>query len=141
VALASSVAAEEGLPAEFQELNLYADSEVNDTGRWVASHLTPSVVYARFLVHALENDGRQNLWRLTREMLRGGGRAYLEFRVAVTRHVFGEHYRQFVEPAVVVEEIEQYGGHVEHTEVGHGLAVYQDEDPLVCRLMASWSQA
>jgi hypothetical protein len=89
-------------------------------------------------VHALEDDGRQNLWRLVRLLLQGGGRAYLEFRVTETDHVFGEHFRHFVSPEVVMEEIARNGGRIEHHEVSTGLAVYKDEDPLVCRIVATW---
>jgi SAM-dependent methyltransferase len=136
--LAASLAEEEGVDTRFARVNLYHPEEVQELGTKLVADLAPRVVYARFFVHALEDDGRRNLWRLTRDLLRGGGRTYLEFRVGSTRHEFGEHFRHFVSPEVVAEEIEEHGGRVEHNEVGHGLAVYKHEDPPVCRLVAAW---
>jgi hypothetical protein len=52
--------------------------------------------------------------------------------------VFGEHYRNYLEPQVVMDEVEALGGTVVHSEEGHGLAVYRDEDPHVCRLVVQW---
>lgn len=139
VELASSHARDEGLSAGFEQLNLYHDDELEKMGSRIAETVRPAVLYARFFVHALEDDARQNLWRLARLLLPRGGRVYLEFRVAETQHAFGEHYRHFVAPGVVEEEIVAQGGTVDHLEVGNGMAVYQDEDPRVCRVIAFWS--
>ncbi len=139
VRLASGHAEREELDARFQTLNLYHPDEIAEVGAKIAADLAPRVVYARFFVHALEDDGRQNLWRLARDLLIDGGRLYLEFRVQGTEHEFGEHYRQFVPPDVVAAELQAHGAVVDHLEVGTGLAVYKTEDPPVCRLVASWS--
>ena len=138
VELASSHADEEGLNARFEQLNLYHDDELSDLGGRVAQTLRPEVLYARFFVHALEDDARLNLWRLAGILLPRGGRVYLEFRVSETQHFFGEHYRHFVPPEVVESEIVAAGGTVESQEVGHGMAVYKNEDPRVCRIVAAW---
>jgi SAM-dependent methyltransferase len=137
--LATTIAEQRGLDAAFQRLDVYHADEAAELGRKLATELAPRVVYARFFVHALEDDGRRHLWQLTRELLADGGALYLEFRVERTEHEFGEHYRRFVAPEVVVAEIEEHGGTLEHQEVGTGLAVYKHEDPRVCRLAASWS--
>lgn len=139
VRLASALAEQEGVDASFTRVNLYHPEEVDELAAKLAADLSPRVVYARFFVHALEDDGRQNLWRLTRDLLTQGGRTYLEFRVGSTEHEFGEHYRHFVAPEVVAEEIEAHGGRIEHQQVGTGLAVYKHEDPPVCRMVAAWS--
>jgi hypothetical protein len=100
------------------------------------------VVYARFLVHALEDPGRLNLWRFAETALATGGKLYLEFRTGEDEnqpHVFGEHFRRYLAPDVVVGEVAERGGRIEHREEGHGLAVYKDEDPHVCRLAVTWS--
>lgn len=94
-------------------------------------------------MHALEDEGRHHLWRLARMALRAGGRLYLEFRTgkdAKAEHAFGEHFRRFLNPDTVVDEIESSGGHIEHREEGHGYAVYKNEDPHVCRLVARWQK-
>lgn len=138
VALAAEAARRQGADARFTQLDLYHPDEVATAADKIARELAPNAVYARFFVHALEDDGRRNLWRLARTALGSGGRLYLEFRVAETEHEFGEHYRHFVAPDVVAAEISAEGGRVEHQEVGYGLAVYKAEDPKVARMVASW---
>jgi hypothetical protein len=123
--------------ATFRRLNLYDLRQMLTAGALLAREADADAVYARFLVHSLEHDGRQNLWRFSRSVLsRAQGRIYLEFRTEATDHVFGEHYRQFVEPGVVCAELESYGFCIEHCEDRHGLAVHRNEDPRVCRIIA-----
>ncbi len=136
-------AKDEGLPARFQTFNLYDMRQVLAMGGDLAHRDVPPVLYGRFLIHALEDNGRHNLWRLASMCLRRGGRFYLEFRTGLDagkEHEFGEHFRKYLEPEVVVAEIEARGGHIEHQEAGHGLAVYKNEDPHVCRLVATWKR-
>jgi SAM-dependent methyltransferase len=139
VRLAAAHADQQELDTSFAQLDLYESDDVDDLGAKLATEVAPRLVYARFLVHALEDDGRRNLWRLTRALLPSGGRLYLEFRVRHTEHEFGEHYRRFVPAEAVAAELVEHGALVEHREVATGLAVYKHEDPLVCRLAASWS--
>ncbi len=137
VEYARAWAASEGLGAEFRALNLYDMRDVLVSGASLARQRFDAV-YARFLVHALEAEGRQNLWLVARSALRPArGRLYLEFRTEATRHEYGEHFRQFVQPATVVAELEHHGFEIEHCENGHGLAVHKDEDPRVCRIVAN----
>jgi SAM-dependent methyltransferase len=138
---AADTAAREDLPARFQTFNLYDVRQVLATGGQLAHRDTPPVLYGRFLIHALEDTGRHNLWRLASMCLRRGGRFYVEFRTGLdagAEHEFGEHFRKYLDPDVVVAEIEAAGGLIEHREAAHGLAVYKNEDPHVCRLVASW---
>lgn len=141
VALAEDAAEAEKLPASFKVFDLYDLRQVLTMGARLARRERPHTLYGRFLLHALEDDGRDNLWRLAELALRDDDRLYLEFRTdkdAEAPHAFGEHFRRFLNPDVVVDEIEARGGHVEHREEGHGLAVYRDEDPHVCRLVVRW---
>lgn len=117
--------------------NLYDLRQMLSAGALLGPSLEIDAVYARFLVHALEDEGRQNLWRLSRSVLaHTRGRIYLEFRTEPTHHEFGEHYRKFVHPEQVVSELTSYGFRVEHLEDRHGLAVHKGEDPRVCRIIA-----
>lgn len=139
VALAARRASAAGLTAAFDLLDLYDDEQVTARAAQIAAPATS--VYARFLVHAVEDTGRANLLALAATVCAGGSRSYLEFRTgkdAEARHVFGEHFRRFLDPSVVVDEAEQLGGTVVHHEEGHGLAVYGDEDPHVARLVVAW---
>lgn len=137
VAFAEARAAERGVDASFRRLNLYDLRQMLSAGALLAHDRATDAVYARFLVHALEDEGRQNLWRFCRQVLRGTrGRVFLEFRTESTQHAFGEHFRKFVQPETVAEELTAQGFGVEHCENRHGLAVHKDEDPRVCRLVA-----
>ncbi len=137
VSFAAHRARELGHEVDFRRLNLYDLRQVLVVGALLARDRRLDGVYARFLVHALEEDGRQNLWRLARSALAPTrGRLYLEFRTEATQHEFGEHFREFVQPEVVETELAHHGFRVEHAENRHGLAVHRNEDPQVCRMIA-----
>jgi SAM-dependent methyltransferase len=137
VTFAEQRARELDCPVEFRRLNLYDLRELLVVGALLARERSVDGVYARFLVHALEEDGRHNLWRLARSVLAPTrGRLFLEFRTEATEHEFGEHFREFVQPEVVADELARHGFAVEHTENRHGLAVHRQEDPRVCRMIA-----
>jgi SAM-dependent methyltransferase len=136
-------AARRSLPATFEVLNFYDTRAVLTLGAQLARTEVPADLYARFLLHALEPAGVTNLLRLASMSLRRGGRLFLEFRTHKDRHrphAFGEHRRNYLRPAQVVAEIERLGGSIVHREEGTGLAPFQDEDPHVCRLVATWSR-
>jgi SAM-dependent methyltransferase len=125
----------------FAQLDLYDPDAVTRTAAELSAR-RPLAVYARFLVHAVEADGRHGLWDLARHASGAGtGRLFLEFRTgkdAHLPHAFGEHFRNYLDPHVVVEEVEALGGTVVHYEEGHGLAPYRDEDPHVSRIAVQW---
>ncbi|MGH3332485.1 MAG: class I SAM-dependent methyltransferase [Nocardioidaceae bacterium] len=134
---AAERAKEQGRDTTFRKLNLYDLRRSLTVGALLARERSTDAVYARFVVHALESDGRNNLWRFSRAVLRRTrGRLYLEFRTEATEHEFGEHFRQFVQPEVVCGELESYGFAIEHCEDRYGLAVHKNEDPRVCRIIA-----
>lgn len=141
VALARSHAAETGNTAKFAVLNLLDIREVLSLGGAISHESEPIDVYGRFLVHALTDDGRASPWRLGSMALRRGGRMYLEFRTGSPQDLtyeFGSHYRTYKQPEEITAEIVASGGRVEYHEEGYGMAIYKDEDPYVCRLVASW---
>lgn len=140
IALASRRAEQQQVPARFEELDLYDDDAVRGAaGRCAGAG--PTTVYARFLVHAIEDGGRANLFAFACDAA-AGGLFYLEFRTgkdAGRKHVFGEHFRLLLDGQQVVDELEALGAEVLLHEEGHGLAVYRDEDPHVARLVVRWS--
>lgn len=145
VSQARSLARKRGVRAQFDKFNLYDTRHVLALGGLLAHEPEPVHLYGRFLLHALTKLGVSNLWLLARTCLRRGGRLYLEFLAPdpagePSEHVFEEHFRNPLDPAAVTRQIEASGGRVEHTEVGRGLAVFQNEDPYICRMVASWSR-
>jgi len=137
VDMANAIAAERSLPAEFRVGNLYdVDDVAQVVGDVAAQH--PDV-YARFLLHSLEADGRKNLFALLAGLLgENGGRAYLEFRTdadAELPHVLEDHYRAYLPMSEVIALAEQAGLRSVYDLTGRGLAPYRDEDPVVGRLV------
>jgi len=139
---ARALAAEHALPATFEGLDLYDAQAVSVVAEQLG-RVDGLVVYGRFLIHSLEDEGRGNLLDLASKSLAHGGELLLEFRTgqdATARHVFGDdHFRIYLDPQVVIDEIVARGGRITHVEAGHGLAVYRTEDPHVARLAARWA--
>lgn len=95
-------------------------------------------LYARFFLHAIDDEARENFWVLARALTRGGGTVWLEFRTdrdADRPHEFRSHYRNYLALSQVVAEIGEAGMQVHHVEEGTGLAPFRDEDPVVARLV------
>lgn len=127
--------------ASFAQLNLSSLSETLVAGARAAHGSAPCTVYGRFLLHALPDDARENFWRFTSMALSGGGRCYVEFRTERDRNTpkaFGEHFRRFLDPDLVVAEAARHGGVVVHREQGRGRAKFEKENPHVCRLVLEW---
>ncbi len=134
--------APDSLPLSFQVINLYDAREVLTLGVRLSRLDTPADLYARFVLHALEDLGRENLWRLASMGLRSGGHLFLEFRTHQDRgrpHVFQQAGRRYLHPTAVAAEIEANGGRVVHQEAGTGLAPFRSEDPHVARIVATWA--
>ncbi|MGY1849653.1 MULTISPECIES: class I SAM-dependent methyltransferase [unclassified Blastococcus] len=94
-------------------------------------------LYARFLVHAITDDARANLWTLLVQVVSAGGQGWLEFRTdkdAAAEKVFGEHYRQYLPVAQVADELADRGLRVLEQVESQGLAPHKGEDPWVARL-------
>lgn len=94
-------------------------------------------LYARFLVHAITDEARGNLWTLLARVVEAGGQGWLEFRTdkdAAAQKVFGEHYRQYLPVDQVAGELAGRGLRVLEQIESQGLAPHRDEDPWVARL-------
>ncbi len=135
-------AARRDLPVSFDVVNLYDVREVLALGTRLAREEEPVDLYARFTMHTLNYQGRRNVLRLASMSLRSGGLLFLEFRTPRDRartHVFGEHTRRYLKPSTVISQIQAAGGRVVFRTDGTGLAPYRDEDPHVCRIVATWA--
>jgi hypothetical protein len=137
VAHANEAAA--GLDAQFGALDLGDSTATKALAAELDALPEHPLVYGRFLIHSLEDEGRHNLLVLARD---AGAELYVEFRTGQDRgheHLFGDdHYRTYLDPETVVAEIEGLDGRVTAVEQGHGLAVYKTEDPHVARIVADW---
>jgi SAM-dependent methyltransferase len=138
------LAGAKGLAATFEVANLYDARSVLALGARLSRTEEPVDLYVRFTLHDLEPVGREHLIRLASMSLRRGGYLFLEFRTPRDRHrhhEFGRHPRRYAEPADVAAEIEAAGGRVVHQVEGTGLSPLREEDPYLCRMVASWSRS
>jgi hypothetical protein len=131
-----ALAEHEGWEATFHQLNL---GDLHAVGEFVAGldwsagwHL-----YARFLVHAIDDQARANLWTLAGVVASHGGECWFEFRTDRDEqegHVFGEHFRRYLAPEQVRSELTERGLQVRDLVEGRGLAPHGSEDPWVARM-------
>jgi SAM-dependent methyltransferase len=135
-----------GPPADGGELRVVDLNDLRATlvlGAELAAADTPVVVYARYVANAVDDDGRDNLWRMAAMALRRGGHMYLEFCTtrdeSLARGLEDQQYRRFLDPREVSGELERHGAAVVHQEEGRGLSPYRFGDPYVCRLVVQWA--
>lgn len=125
-----------------QRLNLVDLGSVLLTGARYAHQGGVRHVYARGLLDALGDTGRDNFWRFASMVQRRGGETFLEFRTPRSRgepKFFGVHRRTFLPPETVVAEVEGYGGTVLDRQTGRDLAPLGEENPHICRLVVRWT--
>ena len=133
----------EALPgdASFAVLDLSDSSAVDAAVADLSAHHATPAVYGRFLIHSLTDVGRHEPDR-GRE--RAGRELFVEFRTGKDegmKHIFGDdHYRTYLDPESVVDEVEERGGRVKTLDQGHGRAVYKSEDPHVARVLADFAR-
>lgn len=132
-----------GVSASFVFLDLRDSAAALSTVRHLEARNENLACYARFLLHAIGDTERRVLFAIVRSLLAGGGSLFLEFRTpadATTGHVFGEtHFRNYLDPETVCEELEELGAEISVCQQGRGLARFNGEDPAVCRVVASWN--
>lgn len=101
----------------------------------------PIMLYARFFIHAINEDEESNLLRHARNILdRTGGVFAAEFRTTRDRSmekVTPDHYRRFVSPPDFSAVARQSGFKCLYFVEGHGLAKYKDDDAYVARFILS----
>ena len=133
---AAEAAETEGWTASFHEVNL---ADLHAVGEFAAD-LDWSLgwhLYARFLLHAIDDQARANLWTLAGVVAARGGEIWLEFRTdrdADAEHVFGEHFRRYLHPEQVRAELEERNLQVLEMVEGRGLSPHGAEDPWIARM-------
>jgi SAM-dependent methyltransferase len=143
-AVATVCGAAEAYGAELavEELDLSRPDDVDGAAVSVLAGGAPRVVYARFLLHSLDEDGQAGLFQLAATVLRAGGLLFLEFRAHEDQtgmHLFGDdHFRTYPKAADVVTAIEARGGQILTAKTRQGWAPYRTEDPFVTRIVARW---
>ncbi len=142
VARVRAAAAAFGRTIPVRELDLSRHDDVHDAAQAVLAAGAPRVVYARFLLHSLDECGQAGLFQFAATVLRSGGLLFLEFRARQDEaglHLFGDdHFRTYPKVEDVVAAIESHGGQVLKAKTRQGWAPYRTEDPFVTRVIARW---
>jgi SAM-dependent methyltransferase len=140
--VAVAAAKKAGVRLKWQFYNLESTYSTLVGAAKLAHEPGPKHVYARMLVDALDPEARSSLWQFCSMVGRSGGRTFLEFRTAESRHepkFFGHHIRTYARVPVIEAEIAARGGTVVDKTVARGLAPLGKEDPVVCRMEVSWT--
>jgi len=105
------------------------------------------IVYARFVLHALNENEAQQAFKWIFEHLSNGGLFYSESR-SINDKIFGkgkkiekniyktDHRRRFLVKNDLLKELESFGFTINYVLEKQGLAVYKDSDPVVIRVIA-----
>ena len=106
-----------------------------------------SVVYSRFVIHAMPLSEEEELLECVNEILEPGGRLFIECRsindpmsrlgevLSPTERIHG-HYRRFIVLDEFRDRLTSRGFEIENEIESDGLAVYGEEDPVVIRIRA-----
>lgn len=100
----------------------------------------PHHIYARRLLGGLDRSAREQFWQLCSMALREGRSLFLEF-AATGPGVPEGRLRPLgrrLDPDQIAAEIRARGGVIEHLEVGPGNDLFDQPDPAVCRIRATW---
>lgn len=101
-----------------------------------------AIVYARFFLHAIDEDEEQRFLQLSKGLIATGGSLCLEFRTdrdELQRKVTASHYRRFVSPVAFISILHRHGLKVDYFCEGFGLAKYRNDDAHVARFVVSSS--
>ena len=109
-------------------------------------HVGVNIVYSRFTLHAISLEEEQLVLEKTFRLLSLGGRFLIEARTTkeslccVGEHLGGhayrtDHYRRFIETQSFIKLIISIGFHVEYFVESQGLSVFNNEDPMLMRIV------
>jgi hypothetical protein len=107
-----------------------------------AIDLRKTLVYARFLLHAITDAEEHWFLEDVSSLVARGARLCVEARTvedASLPKVEAPHYRRFIEARTLEERCRSLDMEVEFMQCGKGLAPYKSEDPAVVRMICRGS--
>jgi cyclopropane fatty-acyl-phospholipid synthase-like methyltransferase len=97
-----------------------------------------AVAYARFFLHAITEDEQRQLLDTVCSALRQGDVFAAEFRTtrdAPLSKVTAQHYRRYVDPSLLINEMAGRGFATTYMVEGFGYAKYKSDDAYIARLL------
>ena len=101
--------------------------------------------YARFFLHAIDDAGLTNFLHHLTEISNKGDRslAVFEYRIEEDSenlyYTYGNHSRWLRTPSTIVQRMFDRGWELIFEDIGKGLAVFGDENPLIARQVFEYS--
>lgn len=139
VAHCTKVAKDNGLSARFLTSTIDAADLLDRAAReFEGAPRAGMTVYARFFVHAINDEEEMALLRLAAGICSKGDLLAAEFRTirdAQQAKVTAEHYRRFVNPLDFMANATSVGFTTEYFVEGFGYAKYKDDDAHVARCL------
>ncbi len=129
---------------EAEVLNIYDVAQVQKFEQKRAASF--DVIYSRFVMHAITQDGQNRFLNTAKAMLAPGGKILLEFRnsndarkqegntISEDERSDG-HYRRFIKTEDFVANVDGAGLEIAYLAEGTGFAKFRDEDPNVTRVI------
>ena len=120
----------------------FVEGAVDDPATWAGLEELGAgpLVYARFLLHAIDEPSEDGLLDRVADLLRQrGGIFAAEFRTLADAALLKEaqpHYRRYVDPDALCAKLESRGLSIASRVEGRGMAVYKNEDAHVARITA-----
>lgn len=120
----------------------FTQGAVDDPVTWASlvNREGAPLIYARFLLHAIDEPSEDGLLDRLAEVLNArGGLFAAEFRTPADAALLKEaqpHYRRYVDPDALCAKLQQRGLRIISRIEGQGLAVHKTEDAYVARILA-----
>ena len=96
--------------------------------------------YSRFVMHSIDEIQQKAFMLGLHNLMKPGDRVFFEFRSKEdekTKKVYGNHYRRYVDTEQFITQlVELVGVEIIYSITGRGMAMYNDEDPCVSRIIA-----
>ncbi len=108
---------------------------------------TFDVIYSRFTIHSIDDEGEQKTFSNAYKNLKGGGIFMIEARSLKDKMFslstkisktegFTDHYRRFLDFSIIAKKLEAEGFSILYKIESTGLAKYKEEDPVIIRIIA-----
>ena len=101
------------------------------------SEIKDCIFYARFFLHAIDEDTENKLLNLYK-ICKNNNLLALEFRTLKDKNLkkqFGNHFRRFIDLNHLIEKVENLKLKVEYLVEGQGYAKYKVDDAFVARMI------
>lgn len=99
---------------------------------------TPTVLYARFFLHAITDEEEVGFFDLAETVTTSGDLMAVEYRTVrdmAQQKVTAAHFRRYLQPTAFQLRAAQRGFEVEYAVEGFGFAKYDQDDAYVARVM------